>query len=273
MNNDYNQNYKTVPNTNPVTTEPNTTPIVPVVTSEPVVMPQPVTTPAVTSQPVVIPQPVTTPVVTSEPVVVPQPVTTPVVTSQPVNDKKEYTPPSKFKIVVLIIFFILLVGFVLFLPDISAYIEKYKSGNTSYTKEEITTGKLICTLNSNTTNLDKNYSWRFIFSENKLDSVRLELVTRGDATGDKEALSEIGQKCKTLEEETNSIDGVSVRCDIYDDRIIETQSFNLENIDNDKLDAAYSEAGGMNPGYKYNQDISIIEKNMNASGYSCKKEK
>lgn len=260
MNNDYNQNPNMVPNTNPVVV-PTTEPV-----TGPMIMPEVVTTPVVMENPTIPPvMPVPTEISTDP--------------NKIVNENlkqveiKEYTPPSKFKIVLLIIFFLLLVGFILFLPDITALIDKYKSGNINYTKEEITTGKLICTLSSNTTNLDKNYSWRFIFSENKLESVRMELTTRGDVTADKETLSEIAEKCKTLESETNSINGVTVRCDIYDDRVIETQSFNLEIIDDKELASAYSEAGGVNPGYKYNQDISIIEKNMNASGYSCKKEK
>ena len=263
------------------------------------------TTPVVNNAPTtqVVPQtvPYTAPVVnnnvvatTQPPILEPTPIvepsteipTVPVVAPQPQPDNntmvnenlrkveiKDYNPPSKFKIVVLLFFFALIIAFIIFLPQISSYIRNYSSG-TSYQKEEeiITTGKLICTMDTNTTYLDKEYEFDFSFTDSKLKRTKYIVYTRGDSTTEA-LLDETAEKCKTLKEETKELDGVTIKCDYSDGKLTETQIFELEAVDTEKLNAAFTEAGGILPSYKYDQDIDDIETNMKASGYTCERQK
>ena len=185
---------------------------------------------------------------------------------------KDYTPPSKFKVFILIVFFIGLVAFIIFLPDISSMISNYRSGAYNKQDEVITTGRLICNLSSTTTDLDKDYEFTFSFTDSQLKKTKYILNTRGDSTTE-ETLNKLDKDCRTLKESVASIDGVSVSCEYIEGRLTETQIFNLETIDSDKLTAAFTEAGGMLPSYTLDQNIDDIEKNMKASGYTCVREK
>lgn len=193
------------------------------------------------------------------------------------NDKlKEveinYTPPSKGKIFLLVVFFILLIGFVIFLPDISKMIEERKRGDIEYEEVIIRTGTLKCSMKTNTTNLDKTYDLAFQFTDSKLDSAHFSIFTKGDVSLDEEALNELNNKCKKLEEASKSLAGVTIRCTYTPGKFLEEQILSYSTIDTEKLDDAFLEAGESNPNYEYQQDIGIIERNLLASGYECERE-
>ena len=186
---------------------------------------------------------------------------------------KNYTPPNKFKIVLLILFFIILIAFVLFLPEITEFIKKYTSGQDKYEKEVIKTGNLVCSQEKSTTDLDKEYELTFTFIDSELTKTKFVTTTRGDSTVDTEVLDSLANSCKKLDTETKDLEGIVVRCDYTDSMLIETQSIDLEVVDQEKLDAAFTEAGGILPGYQYKENIDGIERNMKVSGYTCKREK
>jgi len=185
-----------------------------------------------------------------------------------------YTPPSKAKVVLLILFFIFLVGFIIFLPEINTMVNRLKAGDTGLEKEEdITTGKLICTLDTSTAKLDKSYYLTFNFTDSKLEKTNFVITTKGDITLDEETLNGLNDTCNQLKKNVSEISGVSVQCSYSDGKLVETQVFELKDLDSEKLDAAFTEAGGNNPEYQYGQDIDRIERGMNASGYTCKRER
>lgn len=276
----------------PVTPVPST---VPVTNTNPASEPVMVTPTQPTTQAVELLQPAQ-PVISTEPVqqAVPivqvqntEPVTSPSITPQPQNDPntilnenlkkveiENYTPPSKLKIAVLLIFFALLIGFIIFLPQISSMVRVYMSGqNQQPSKEEvITTGRLVCSMNSNTTDLDKEYEFVFNFTDSKLKSTKYVANTRGDSTTES-SLDTLAEKCNSLKESTSEIEGVSIKCTYTDGKLIESQSFDLETVDTEKLNAAFTEAGGILPSYSLDQDISEIERNMKASSYTCERQK
>lgn len=181
----------------------------------------------------------------------------------------DYKPPSKFKIAMLIIFFILLLAFVIFLPDLSSLVARYKAGEFNKIDNKITSGKLKCTLSSNTTNLDMDYERLFTYTDNGLDKAEYTITTKGDPTQDEATLNEMNQKCQLLSTHTKGLDGVSVSCNYYDGKLVERQSFNYLSLDADSVDSAFSEAGGTYPEFSAGQDMDKIEKTMNAAGYSC----
>ena len=84
------------------------------------------------------------------------------------NAELNYKPPSKFKMFLLIVFFVLLIGFVIFLPEINDRIIKHKSGYQGEVNSEITTGKLNCVLTDNDDTLNYDYTSVFVFVDNKL---------------------------------------------------------------------------------------------------------
>ena len=182
-----------------------------------------------------------------------------------------YTPPSKGKTVALIMFFVFLIAFVIFLPEISTLVNKLKSGNQEEGTQKITTGKLTCNYSTNTANLDKDYRLVFMFTDNKLEKLDYTTTTKGDPSLDAKTMDDLADKCKLLKEFTGSVSGISVSCDYSEGKLIERQSFDYASLDTDGLDSAYAEAGGTNPQYANGQDMDGIEKNMNASGYTCER--
>ena len=79
--------------------------------------------------------------------------------------------------------------------------------------------------------------------------------------------------CTQLEENLKCATGVYIRCDYTTGKLIETQTYDLANVDFESLNSAFSEAGGNNPEYQFGQDVDRIEKNMKAAGYTCTREK
>lgn len=183
---------------------------------------------------------------------------------------KNYTPPSKFKIFLLFLFFTLLVVFIVFLPNISSMVRIYMNGNNEPVNEVISSGKLICTLNTNTADLDKEYEFEYGFTDSKLKSTKYVVYTRGDTTTET-LLDDLAETCKKLQTHTDDIDGVTVKCEYSDGKLMEKQIFELETLDVEKLDAAYTEAGGITLSARYDQEIDSIESNMKASGYTCER--
>ena len=252
------------------------------VTTTPAVEPQPVQTPVVESQPVTTPvvetQPVQAPVVETSPTTEMPTVQQGVDNNAMINENlkkveiKNYTPPSKFKIFLLFVFFALLIAFIMYLPDISSMVRIYMNGNNEPQKEVITTGKLICSLSTNTTDLDKEYEFEYCFTDSKLKTTKYIVYTRGDTTTES-TLDELNEKCKSLKEYTDNIDGVTVKCEYSDGKLTEKQVFELESVKSEQLDSAYTEAGGLTLTARYDQEIDSIESNMKASGYTCERQR
>ena len=275
MNNNEVNNNETNTNVTPqleqptiVNTEPVETPVMTNANVEPQVATQPVVeqTPQVVETPVVeAPQPQT-------PQAQPQPENTAIVNEDLKKVEVNYTPPSKGKSIALILFFVFLIAFVIFLPEITEMVNKMKANKNSPAEVKITDGKMTCTNKTNTTNLDKEYRIVFRFNDNKLEKLDYSTTTKGDPTLDAKTLDGLNETCKKLKDSTKTLAGISVSCDYSEGKLIEKQSFVYTEIEEEKIDAAYAEAGGTMPQYQARQDMDSIEKSMNAAGYSCKRE-
>ena len=182
-----------------------------------------------------------------------------------------YTPPSKFKMFLLVVFLVGLIVFVLFLPDINTMVNKYKAGKQ--VNEIITTGTMNCSFKTHTAELDKEYVRVFDFTDSKLEKADYTITTKGDPSLDEATLTEMNKKCVGLEEEVDSLTGITVSCKYSDGKLVERQIFEFQAIDKEQIDAAFAEAGGEYPEFSYNQDISEVERTMLAAGYSCVRNK
>lgn len=180
-----------------------------------------------------------------------------------------YTPPSKFKVFLLVTFFVLLIAFVIFLPEINSFVETYKAKKENNTPTIITTGKLECKLSRTTSNLDINYEKIFHFTDSQLESLSDTTITRGDADLDEATLDEENDKCLLLKGYTQQLRGIVVTCDYEQGKLDMTQTFTFGDIDKELLDTAYSEAGGLTVEFENGENIDLIEKSMKASGYTC----
>lgn len=182
-----------------------------------------------------------------------------------------YTPPSKFKTAMTVLMFIFLIAFVIFLPEITSMVNQYKANKNKEPEKIITSGKLECSLKSNTSNLDTEYLRIFKFEDSKLYEANYTLTTKGDVTLDEKTLDQMADKCELLAESTNGLDGVTINCNYSEGKLEERQNYVFATINYNDLDAAFTEAGGTYPEFSDGQDISTVEKAMNAAGYSCTK--
>ena len=187
------------------------------------------------------------------------------------NKKPNYKPPGAFKTFLLIVFFGGLVAFIIFLPEIQAFVAQQRSGKV--TSNEITTGKLICKLKTNTANLDKSFERIFNYTDKKLVSSTFTTVIKGDITEDATTLDELNEKCRLIKTSVADINGISITCDYASGILTEKETFDYKEYDMEKVKTAYTEAGGDVLEYEYGHDIDKIQTTMLQGGFTCNKER
>ncbi len=172
----------------------------------------------------------------------------------------------------MIIFFILLIAFVVFLPNIRDLIIAYK---THVEEEEIDSGKLICTLERDNNDFDITYTETFNFENYRLKSFTYTKETVGDASKDIEKFKEIYNQCDNLSRSVgmSNLTGILVDCSYVegDDKVVETQTFDYNTINRNEVKAAYTEAGVEYPEYELDENINEIEKSVLAAEFTCQK--
>ena len=184
----------------------------------------------------------------------------------------EYKPPSKFKMGVMIFFFILILAFIIFLPEVTTFLSELKPGGQSNTTvDDITTGNLVCKLDTSTKNLDKSYIRTFAFTDNKLEKVTMETITKGDIDEDALTLDKLNNSCNSIKEGVLSLDGVEVDCNYRNGKLTETEVFDLNAYNFETVKAAYTEAGADMVKYEFGEDINSIKTSMLQGGFSCEK--
>lgn len=189
------------------------------------------------------------------------------------KNEEVYVPKeiSKGKYVTMIVFFIFMFAFIMFLPDISTFVSLKKAEEEQKKAPVITTGSLTCTLSRTSEAFNLDYTAVFEFTDSKLDKLIYTSATKGDAVVDEIPLANLLTKCETLQEEVYGNDGVRIECSQSGGMVVETQTLNYNTLNVEKVTSAYIEAGGVYPEFKKGQDIDGIEKNMNASGYTCER--
>jgi hypothetical protein len=185
----------------------------------------------------------------------------------------DYKPTSTWNTILLIGFFIFLVLFVYFLPEIQTTISNYRTGNIEKQVEEITTGKLVCTLESNTTNLTRNIERVFNYEDNQLKRATFTTVVRGDIVQDEAALDELNEQCQKVRDGVSLYDGVSIHCTYNAGQLEETEVFDYQVMPMDDITGAYLDAGASLLELEYNENIDQVMTLMRQGGFTCNKEK
>lgn len=188
------------------------------------------------------------------------------------DDNYVYTPPSKFKYFLLVLFFFLLLGIIIFLPELTQFVNLKLSGRSNQ-PEVIVDGTLECTLKKTGTSLDTVFNAKFSFTDQKLDKLTFTTTTKGDSEQDSEVFNDSYNKCQILKDSMTDISGVSIRCDLESSSVSTVEIVNYNTVDLTKATSAFAEAGGTFPEFEAREDISKIEREMNASGYTCSKYK
>lgn len=183
-----------------------------------------------------------------------------------------YVPPSKFRYFLLIVFFFILLGMIIFLPEITEIVNLRLFGNDNVV-EKIVDGTLECSLKKTGTSLDTVFNAKFSYTDLKLDKLTFSTTINGDAKLDYGVLNQNYNDCLMLKDSVQSIDGVAISCDLAFSSVVTTESIRYNVVDIMKATSAFGEAGGVFPEFESREDINKIEREMNASGYTCNKYK
>ena len=183
-----------------------------------------------------------------------------------------YVPPSKWRVGLLIFMFIFLVVFVLFLPNIVETLDIMKSGGVEK-EEEITSGRLVCTMEKDTEKYDIIYDRTFYFTDSKLQTATFKTTTKGDASEDEKELNVFYENCNNLNDDVSSVSGIEVKCSYTDGKIITTEKYDLANFDSEDVSYSFAEDGGDLIEYKFGADIKKVMVNMRSNGYTCDMQK
>lgn len=208
------------------------------------------------------------------PGVMPQPIQSGVSQNPGEVPKQEvvYTPPSKIKMFFMIFFFLIIVAFVFFLPEVTEYINRYKEGKNEEIVVEKVSGQLVCSLNTNDEKFDQEYTLEFDYTDNLLEKTRVTLVTKGDASLDSAELDALNLSCQELKNDAIRLIGISVGCSYTSGQLVQTQTYDLAKVVMDDATPFFAEAGGFYSEYTYQYSINQIEKDMTSAGYSCHKD-
>ena len=178
---------------------------------------------------------------------------------------------SNFKYYMTAFLFIALILMVIFLPDISSFVSNYFAEKKAQEVPALTTGTLTCTLNTSDDRYDYYYQADFNFRDSQLYRLTYNTTIKGDQNLDAVELAEMEASCNLLKSQTANLDGITVSCSLSNGVVENEQVLSYENIDIELLTTAYLEAGGTYPNYRYQQNIDEIEKDMNASNYTCER--
>lgn len=184
---------------------------------------------------------------------------------------EEYHESNIVSSIILVIFFVALVSFVVFLPEIQTYFEEYFGGELKQEKE-IVTGKLICKLTASTAEFDREFTKVFTYDNKKLKSAKFTTKIIGDITEDEEKLNEVNESCVKIKDAVEGLEGIEVSCTLSPNQLTQVEKFDYATYDLEKTSQAYLDAESSFVEYTLDQDIDDIMVKMRQSGYDCKKE-
>ena len=178
------------------------------------------------------------------------------------NEQGDSSGPSKLSIIGLFFLFGGLFALVIFLPNISSYFSTMRYLKSQPKEEKILNGNLICTLDSNSQEMDYSYEFNFSFSDNKLSQLKSLTEIRGDVSLDESELDKLYAECQVLESVVENLDGVGVSCKLENGLMTKKQTFDFSTIVVDDAITAFIEAGGSYPFYRKGDNIDKIEKEL-----------
>ena len=185
----------------------------------------------------------------------------------PVNQEVPSTPKDKgIRPVTLLILFVVILIAIFFLPYTEKVFKYFSSNNQDSVVQEVTVGKLICTLEHDDHNNSYQYEEIYSFRDKKVESLEHTVIIQGNA----DYLYERNSECQLLQDNVDPSMNVTVSCDLSRNQMVETQYFNLINFDSSLLSTAFIEAGGIYPNAKAGDSYRSVQRSLEMSGYECK---
>ena len=180
---------------------------------------------------------------------------------------------STFRTVLIVILFIALFGYVFFLPDIQKKIDEYKASKNKPVEVEISSGVMTCEFKDSDSDFDYEYTSKFTFVDYQLTKLVYTKSTITSAGSKSVEFDSLDKKCNNVEDSVEGLTGVFVSCGYSDSktRFEEDYTFEYDSINTADLKNRIVEAGGTYPEFVKGQDIKEIEREMNSTGYTCRK--
>lgn len=178
---------------------------------------------------------------------------------------------SNFKYYMAFLFFLALLFMIVFLPEINAFFTQRRTLKEQEENATITTGTLSCTMNTNDDRFDYYYETAFDFRDNEMYRLTFTTQIKGDRNLDAVDLANMENQCELLESQVSSLSGIRVACSLNEGVYENEQILDYSSLNTEDVTTAYLEAGGTYPNYVYQQSIDDIEKQMNASNYTCER--
>ena len=189
------------------------------------------------------------------------------------NAEANYKPTSTWNTILLIFFFLFLIFFVIFLPEIEMTINELKNGGVQNENPVITTGRLVCTSEDNTKDFDRSLERIFTFQDNLLKTGTLITTIKGDISLDEELLSKYHDECVQIRTNVEDLEGISVSCSLDNSTLEIKEVFDYATYDAEKVSDAYLGAGSNMLEFEYDQNIDRVMTLMRQGGFTCNKEK
>lgn len=185
--------------------------------------------------------------------------------------KVEYKPPSKFKMFIMFFMFAAILGSILFMDQISLFISNLNQPpvDDEVIEDNVTSGNLVCSLNTSNETYDLIYSVDFTFVNNEIKSFNYDVATKGDKTLDYENLNLLYTNCKSLAGALTSDIGVSLTCDMFEGTVKESHSFDYSKYNSDSVKKLYSQYSINLPSFISDTNIGSVEQNLLDAGYNC----
>ena len=180
---------------------------------------------------------------------------------------------STWNSLLLILLFVFLVTFVIFLPEVQTKVSELFSGKKGEYIETIPTGKLVCTLEASTSNLDRNIERVFTYEKNKVKSGRFTTIVRGDITLDEDALDQLNEQCNKVKDKVSDLEGVTISCNYENGKLEERETFDYKTYSMEDVSSAYLDAGSSLVEIEYEADVDRVMTLMRQGGFTCNKEK
>ncbi len=180
------------------------------------------------------------------------------------NGNQDNSKGGKFKTFLLIVFFIFLLAFIMFLPNISEYLKNGRIRAT--TDNQINSGTLSCTTDKDNDETTTSYEMDFKFKNKELITSTFNITTESEK---EEIINSKYNECKNIEDSAKDLSGIDVSCTTSDNISTMIESYNYRLINTNKL-TKFTEAGGTYPEYQYKENIYDIKQKMIKAGYDCK---
>ena len=180
------------------------------------------------------------------------------------NNNNQVPKDGCFKYLLAFIFLIGIIVFVIFLPDISNFIESRKnSGET--TEQKIQNGTLVCTMKKANDNNSYSYEMKMTFSNEKLGTTKFTTIIE---SYDNQALIEKKKNCDNASEIAKTINGLSLECRLNDTVFTTIENYDLKTLNTSEL-TTYTQASGTYPKFEYDKNIYDIKVSLTKEGYDC----